>query len=186
MTAVDGCENPGAIPFFVRYTFFFDGYVALYGPSLHGVLDQEDHKRLTQAASEQESRRAAANDRSQRAMVELCSRAASMNPLAYIREREEYAQGMNEREEAHYRSVLQSLSPAGRAAVQQFVDEHVAPSLNGSVITTPLWKTISEDDARHEMELDCYYAAHGEYPPEFQKQARESYRKLLADALKEN
>ena len=185
LVSVDGAKEPEKIPFHVKYSFFFEWYEQQYRPYLDAKLSAADQSKLSAAAADHGRWREAENARGHKQMVELCSRAFSMRPLQYIKKREKSAETMNKRMAADYRKTLKALSPSAQKEIRNFVNSEIVPTLSGDIVGTPLWETMSEEDAKRARQIDCYYIANGEYPPEVQEEMNRAMSEIMEQALQQ-
>lgn len=129
------------------------------------VRDAADGELITRAYSE--------------ARLRLCAKRTSMTPAEIA---EEWSRMVLEWRLGHvtrYLKGLEALSEAGRNAVEEYLATEIAPKLDVPAEADAIESAIEDPEGFMEaVELECYFAEHGEYPPEVQQQFDEFERKL--------
>lgn len=181
--SVDGVTSPDKIPKYVKYTSLFLGYEGDYRSKLVDQLPPGDDAKIMSTVASHDSWQSEENSRNHQKMVDLCAEGANMDPIAYIKKREEVAAQINRRITSHFEEVLLSLSVTGRRIIEKFIESEITPTISGSIEKVPLWKTMDAETAQREYELDCYFVANGRYPPDVESQLKQSAAELSGKLL---
>ena len=163
-----GHENPEMIPDFIKYSMF----ELRYNPYLTEVtqyLTSGDHAILMNVKSESDYWREVEGEKYKQGMVGLCARTADMDPIAVATESEQLALDFNNRMAARMKDAINSLSPAGRKAVVDYIDLEITPKLTYPQTNSV---TLAEDDPDSffgTFAVVCHAMANQELPPELKK-----------------
>jgi hypothetical protein len=116
----------------------------------------------------------------------LCAKRDSMTPVEIAEEWSRMVLEWRTRNVARYRKGLDALSEAGRAVVEEYLATEIVPGLNLPAEGDATLVALEDPEGfMEEVEIECYFVEHGEYPPEVQQAFEEFERRMREDDWQE-
>ena len=163
-----GHENPEMIPEFLKYRIF----ERHYNPYLTELIQQlttNDHAILMNVKSESDYWRDVEGERYTQRMVGLCTNSVEMDPIAVATESEQIGLDHNNRTAARMKGAIESLSPKGRQAVLDYIENEITPKLTYPQTNSVTLAEYDPDSFLENFAVMCHTIANQDLPPELKK-----------------
>lgn len=165
---IEGSIEPEKIPDFLKYRRFVTMY-SVYIDDLVQELTSRDHTILDALTVGTEHWQISENARYVKEFLSLCTNRFKMDAVTLARESERIAAESNARGADRTRNAIESLSSAGRLAVETYIEETITPKLSFPLTNSVDLALKDPDDFMYGLEIMCHTYTNGEPPPEVQR-----------------
>jgi hypothetical protein len=174
-STVYGSEEPEKIFDYLKYHRLISGYTVQVRGNLAEKLSLEDQQVLLDMAIRDPIDMEPITEEYRQGRLHICANRGNMTPVEIAEEWSRIALVWRLKNEDRLRQGLDALSDEGRQVVEDYVAQEIVPNLAQSSPSGGIEDVKRNPEAFMEsVELECYVAENGEFPPLSSRNSRSS------------